>query len=64
MPHRPSRHLHRHQRDLFEPDKPPVILDPAERLTLLPLVKALLAETLKAPHPTSLEEAGDDQAHS
>lgn len=59
----PSRHLHRRQRDLFEPDKPPVILDPADRLKLVPLVQALLAETLKAPHPMSIEEAGDDQAH-
>ena len=63
MPRRPSRHLHRRQRDLFEPDKPPVILDPDDRLKLVPLVQALLTETLNPPHPTSTEEAGDDQAH-
>jgi hypothetical protein len=63
MPHRPSRHLHRRQRDLFEPDKPPVTLDPDYRPKLMPLVQALLTETLNPPLPMRTEEAGDDQAH-
>ena len=58
MPHRPNR-----QRDLFEPDKPPVILAAGDRLKLMPLVQALLTESLTPPPPTSTEEAGDDQAH-
>jgi len=62
MPHRPNRH--RRQRDLFEPDKPPVILAANDRLKLVLLVQALLTETLNPPRPASTEEAGDDQAHS
>lgn len=62
MPRRPSRHRYRRQRDLFEPDKPPVILGPDDRLKLVPLVQALLTETLNPSHPTSTEEAGDEQA--
>lgn len=63
MPDCPSRYRHRRQRDLFEPDQPPVILDPAGRRKLVPLVQALLTETLNLSHPTSPEEVGDDQAH-
>jgi hypothetical protein len=63
MQRRPSHHLHRQQRDLFEPNKPPVILDRDDRLKLVPLVQALLTESLTPPPPTSTEEAGDDQAH-
>ncbi len=50
-------------RDLFEPNKPPVILDRDDRLKLVPLVQVLLTESLTPPPPTSTEEAGDDQAH-
>lgn len=64
MPHRPSNHPPRPQRDLFEADKPPVILDPSERLKLVPLVQVLLTESLNPPRLTSIEEAGDDQAHA
>lgn len=63
MPHRPNRHRHRRQWDLFEPDKPPVILTADDRLKLMPLVQALLTEALNPPRPASTEEAGDDQAH-
>ncbi len=61
MPHRPNRH--RRQRDLFEPDKPPVILAADDRLKLMPLVQALLTETLNPPRLASTEEGGDDQTH-
>ncbi|NKB16498.1 MAG: hypothetical protein HC774_05925 [Sphingomonadales bacterium] len=64
MPPRPSRHRHRRQRDLFEPDKPPVTLDPADHVKLAPLVQALLTETMRPFHPSHLTvEGGDDQAH-
>jgi len=64
MQRRPSLHLHRRQRDLFEPDKPPMPLDPDDWQKLVPLVQALLIEALNRSHPTSTEGAGDDQAHS
>ena len=64
MQRRLSRHPHRRQRDLFEPDKPPVTLGPNDRLKLVPLVQALLTETLTPSGQTRTEEAGDDQAHA
>ena len=59
----PRRASHR-QRDLFEPAAPPVPLGAEARTRLLPLVQALLAETLTTTQPTSTIEAGDDQDHA
>ena len=59
MQYRPSR-----QRDLFEPVKPPVALEPADRLKLVALVQALLSEIVNQRPSTSIEEVGNDQAHA
>jgi hypothetical protein len=48
------------QRDLFEADDPPIELSVQQRLQLLPLVQAMLAEITS---PTTSEEVGDDEGH-
>lgn len=55
----PRRLSHR-QRDLFEPAEPPVPLDADARARLLPLVQALLAETVTTTRAASTVETGDD----
>jgi hypothetical protein len=59
----PRRLSHR-QRDLFEPAEPPVPLGADARARLLPLVQALLAETVTTTRPASTMETGDDQDHA
>ena len=59
----PRRLSHR-QRDLFEPTEPPVPLGADARARLLPLVQALLAETVTTTRPASTMETGDDQDHA
>ena len=49
------------QPDLFALDDPPVLLAEAERMTLVPLVSALLKETLAVITET---EASDDEDHA
>jgi hypothetical protein len=49
------------QPDLFVLDDPPVPLAEAERMTLVPLVSALLKETLAVITET---EASDDEDHA
>ena len=49
------------QPDLFALDDPPVPLAEADRMTLVPLVSALLKETLAVITET---EASDDEDHA
>jgi hypothetical protein len=55
----PSRPVHQ-QRDLFEPDDPPIKISLEQRRQLLPLVQAMLTEIAR---PTANQEVGDDQGH-
>ena len=48
------------QQELFEEEKPPIALSFDQRLRLLPLVQAMLAEILTI---SASEEASDDQGH-
>ena len=50
----------RQQQELFEEEKPPIALSFDQRLRLLPLVQAMLAEILTI---SASEEASDDQGH-
>jgi hypothetical protein len=54
------RRLSHGQRDLFEPAEPRVPLGADARTRLLPLVQALLVETLTTTRPANTMEAGDD----
>ncbi len=54
--HKQRQPCHR-QFDLFVPKTPPVLVAASERTKLLPLVSALLSETLSTPAVT---EAGDE----
>ena len=49
-----------HQEELFEEEKPPIGLSFEQRLRLLPLLQAMLAEILAI---AASEEASDDQGH-
>jgi len=48
------------QRDLFEPDDPPIEISFEQRCRLLPLLRAMLTEIMT---PTASEEVGDDKDH-
>ena len=48
------------QQELFEEEKPPIALSFDQRLRLLPLVQAMLAEILTI---SASEEASDNQGH-
>jgi hypothetical protein len=48
------------QQDRFEEEEPPIALSFEQRLRLLPLVQAMLAEILTL---TTGKEASDDQGH-
>jgi hypothetical protein len=54
MTHRQPCHR---QSDLFAPEKPPVPMAASERTKLLPLVSALLSETVSV---VAVTEAGDE----
>ena len=49
-----------YQEELFEEEKPPISLSFEQRLRLLPLLQAMLAEILAI---AASEEASDDQDH-
>ena len=51
------------QRDLFEIEDPPTALPRERRANLLPLLQALLMETL-TDDATVAQEGGDDQDHA
>lgn len=48
------------QQELFEEEEPPIALSFEQRLQLLPLVQAMLAEIVTT---SAGEEASDDQGH-
>jgi hypothetical protein len=48
------------QQELFEEEEPPIALSLEQRLRLLPLVQAMLAEIVTV---SADEEASDDQGH-
>ena len=48
------------QQELFEEEEPPIALSLEQRLQLLPLVQAMLAEIVTI---SAGEEASDDQGH-
>jgi hypothetical protein len=50
----------RQQQELFEEEEPPIALSFEQRLRVLPLVRAMLAEIVTI---SAGEEASDDQGH-